>query len=167
MMRRAVLLAAALAGPAGAETSWLLTPAQTQALSDDHAAVLFDGLAPVKAVLASKRWHGDFGGWGCTYAIVALAQGAPAPPPSRPPEDDLGWEFAFGGDWRATPMPPPGDTTRDALASCEGEWDAAMAARVRAAADDPGGWWSRDEVGETVSIYSPAHRLAARIRYGD
>lgn len=121
---------------------------------------LLGSAVPGLTVLAAREWHGVFGGWGCTFAVASLPPDAPRLPPAVDAE-------AFGGDWRPTPLPPTSDTQRDALASCEGEWPADLAARLRAAAEEPGSWWARDEVGETVSLYAPARGLLAWVRFGD
>lgn len=135
-----------------------------------YAATLFDGLVPYEGVDASRRWHPVLGGrrgWDCTYAIVTLAADAPAAPPAGDGGDGRGWQFAFGGDWAPTPFPPLGDTTRDAVGTCRGDWPPEVASRIDAALAAPGSWYWTDGAGEQVHLYSAPQRLAARVRYGD
>jgi hypothetical protein len=147
---------------------FVLWPAWRRAADDPpYAAQVFDGLVSYDRVLASRRWH-RFGAdaWDCTYAIVDLAETAPDLPPRRD-GDTTGWEFVWGGDWQPTPAEPLGDTTRDAVGTCAERLGAGTSARLETALSEPGSWYVRDSVGETVHVYSAAQRLAARIRYGD
>lgn len=132
-----------------------------------YAQRVFAGLLPFDAVLAERErhpwWELD---WDCTYAVVGLTDGALPAPPSRPREE-VPWWLAFGGGWEATPMPPVGDTTRDALAFCGRYWDDDVNLRLAAATAQAGSWYVRDDVGETVFVYSLPQRLAARVRFGD
>ncbi|MBT0956211.1 hypothetical protein IV417_02330 [Alphaproteobacteria bacterium KMM 3653] len=130
-----------------------------------YAHRVFEGRLAYSEVLASRRWHAGFGvDWDCSYAIVTLADPLPEAPPA--PRDGP-WYLSFGTDWKLTPAPELGDTTRDAIDSCSGYWRDDLGAELQAILDRPGAWYDRDAVGETVVIYAPADGLAARIRYGD
>ncbi|MCR8723203.1 hypothetical protein [Frigidibacter sp. ROC022] len=131
-----------------------------------YAEKLFAGVLEHDRVLASRRWHGwGAESWDCSYGIVELSDAAAPTPPTAVSGD--GWQFAYGGNWQASPAPPLNDTTRDALDFCSRYWDAALAGRLERALNTPGSWYIRDGVGETVFLYSVPERLAARIRYGD
>ena len=63
-----------------------------------YAREVFDGVVPYQRVLASRRHHTTiFGGegFGCTYAVVVLADAAPSDPPAPSRVHDGMW--AFGG----------------------------------------------------------------------
>ncbi len=131
-----------------------------------YADAVFAPILSDYTVLASRAYHRLGGeGWDCTYAIVTLPTDAPAMPPE--PLGDANWHLRFGGDWRPTPAPPLGDTTRDALDFCARYFDAGTNATLARAIADPEGWYTRDLVGETLSLYAPQARIAARIRFGD
>lgn len=133
-----------------------------------YASELFHGLAPVQEVLASRKWHRkDAEPWDCTYAIVRLTPDAPLVPPVRVRDNDLGWRYVFGGNWIPTPAPKLGDTTRDAIGFCAQYWPNDLTAEITQIIANPGAWYDRDRVGETVYLYAPKSRLAARIRFGD
>lgn len=122
-----------------------------------HANEYFEDKFEVEAVLASRRWH-RLGAepWDCTFAIVQIA----ADLPTHPPET---WQ----GDWNPTPAAPLGDTTRDAVSSCQHYWSDDVLSWLVRALTEPGSFYARDGVGENLFIYAPSHRIAARIRYGD
>ena len=96
--------------------------------------------------------------------MVRLDADAPADPPAKRPETY--WLEEFGGNWLPTPAPALGDSTRDALDFCAPQIGP-EAEDLKAALATPGAWFIRDMVGETVRIYAPSVRLAARVRYGD
>lgn len=150
-------------------SGWMIWRVSSQLQNPGFAAHVFDGVVPVETIIASRKWH-RIGAepWDCTFAIATLAEGAPV----EPPEDtraDPGWRFRFGGiwPWRPTPAPPLGDTTRDALAVCRSYWSDEIGRTLDHAMSTSGAWYARDPVGETVFLYAPDIRLAARIRYGD
>ena len=159
------LLASGL--PAWGQTAYELTP-ETRSWSENrYASDLFNPIWPAFEVIASRRYHGKFGGWGCTYVIVALVGSPPASPPSSGTEG-YAWDMGFGEDgWQPSPAPALGDTTRDAIASCEQEWPDGLGDRLRDVLDRPGSFFIRDLIGEDVEIWSAPARLAARLRYGD
>jgi len=121
----------------------------------------------------SRRWHRlGAAAWDCTYAIIGLAETAPARPPSVEydvmSDNHPRWFLKWGvGEWQATPVPPLRDGTRDAVAACEACWADDVAARIRSALNTPGSYRIVGSVGETVYIYSQPQRIAARIRFGD
>jgi hypothetical protein len=165
ILRGLAMLAAWAVLIAGLVFVW---PAWRRAAEDPpYAAQVFDGLIPYDRVLASRRWNPPgLSGWGCSYAVVALGPAAPEVPGRRDP-GAAGWEFAWGGDWQPTPAAPLGDTTRDAVDACTPHFDPDTAARLAVALSEPGSWYVRDAVGETVHIHSVPQGVAARIRYGD
>lgn len=133
-----------------------------------YAAQVFEQVLPGSTPLESKRWHGPGDNdWACTYAVVALPDDALSTPPV-PTQTSTHWQLRYGGDdWTATPMPPLGDMTRDALSACAPEWDADIRRRVDHAVTKAGSFVIVDGVGETVFIYSKPQGFAARVRYGD
>lgn len=150
---------------------WLFVgwPAHTRATEDPvYAADLFEGLVLVEKILETRKYHGrDAEPWDCTYAIARLTEDAPLTPPTRAYDNPLGWQYEFGGDWLPTPAAPLRDTTRNAVAFCAQYWPVALGREIETALAGPGAWYSRDAVGETVYLYAPKQRLAARIRFGD
>lgn len=132
-----------------------------------YAERVFAGILPFERVLADREWHpwGSFN-WDCTWAVVDLSPDATLAPPVR--GRDGGWRLAFGDNgWLPTPLPPPRETTRDALEACARYWDPAIVLRLSSALEAPGSWASRDGVGENLHVYSVPEGIAARIRYGD
>ncbi len=150
---------------------WLLVgqPERLRAREDPvYADELFSGLLPVEEVLQSRKWHQRGAEpWDCTYAIVRLQAPALEQPPTRGWRNELGWQYQFGGDWKPTPAPLLGETTRDALEFCRRYWSAELYTELKFALGSSGSWFDRDRVGETLYIYAPRQRLAARIRFGD
>ncbi|WP_188569638.1 hypothetical protein [Cribrihabitans marinus] len=133
-----------------------------------YATELFANLLPVEEILATRKWHPRGAGldWDCTYAIARLKDSRPEEPPTRG-RAELGWRYQFGGNWRPTPAPKLGDTTRDALSFCSRYWSGPLAEELNAALKSPGSWFDRGAVGATLFIYAPDQRLAARIRFDD
>ena len=137
-------------------------------LRDDprHAASVFDGVVPYEAVLETRCWHRrGVEHWDCSFAIVELSDDAPPDPPE--PTEGREWYRYYGGDWQPTPAAPLGDTTRDALDFCGQYWSETLNSALDSAMTQPGSWYARDRVGETLHLYSAPQRIAARIRYGD
>ncbi len=133
-----------------------------------YAMEYFEGILPVAEILESRKWHAkNAEPWDCTYAIARLTSEAPEHPPLRPYRNELGWQYEFGGDWAVTPAPELRDTTRNAVAFCAKYWPRDLAIELHSALAAPGAWFVRDAVGETLFIYAPKQRLAARIRFGD
>lgn len=132
-----------------------------------YARAYFRDLLPSYSVLESRKWHPLLGGgWDCTYAIAELPPDAAAQPPARSGPVG-GWQLAWGGPWQPTPAPALGDTTRDALSFCSRYWPDGVTDRLQRALAEPGSYFERDGVGETLLIWSPPQRIAARVRYGD
>ncbi|MCG7622379.1 hypothetical protein MHM97_03275 [Epibacterium sp. Ofav1-8] len=150
---------------------WLLVgqPERLRAREDPvYAEELFSGLLPVEQVLQSRKWHRRGAEpWDCTYAIVRLQAPVPDQPPTREWQNDLGWQYQFGGDWSPTPAAPLKATTRDALEFCGKYWPTELYTALKYARDSAGSWFDRDRIGETLYLYAPRQRLAARIRFGD
>ncbi|MBO9477358.1 hypothetical protein J7382_07420 [Shimia sp. R11_0] len=133
-----------------------------------YAMRLFEDLVPVAEVLATRRYHHRGAeAWDCSFAVVRIADGAPEVPPSRAWDSGMGWQFAFGGDWKPTPSPALGNSTRNALGFCSHDFSKELVAELQRIMTTTGAWYSRDRVGETLYIYAPEPRLAARIRFGD
>ncbi|WP_154667861.1 hypothetical protein [Leisingera caerulea] len=133
-----------------------------------YATELFEDLLPVEQVLETRKWHAKGAApWDCTYAIARLKTKLPTEPPTRPWRNDLGWQYEFGGSWQKTPAPPLGENTRDSVQFCSKYWPAELTRELQAALYTHGAWYSRDRVGETLFIFAPHRRLAARIRFGD
>lgn len=135
-----------------------------------YARSFFDGLAPVSAVLASRRWHPLSGGiysFDCTYAIVRLDENAPHDPPTA--IDGREWNFWFGGGWLPTPAKSPRrENDHDTIHECADHFGPALAAELGDSLAQPGSWYvSRGGGEETLDIWSPTKRLAAHIRIGD
>lgn len=149
---------------------WLFVgqPDKTRQQEDPvYASELFEGLLPVEEILATRKWHvRGAEPWDCTFAIARLSEDMPATPPSRE-EGKLGWRYQFGGNWKQTPAPKLRSTTRDALAFCSKYWPRPLANELKSALSTHGAWFDRDGVGETLFIYAPKQRLAARVRFGD
>ena len=137
-----------------------------------YAFHVFGGLLPLDRTLAEQEWHPwPWQGLDCTVVVVALGDGAPAAPPTRG-RDAAGPRDTFGGDWTPTPAP--------ATAMLDGAWlepldlcaepiGEALAARLARALARPGAWVAREGCCQDwlMSVYAPADRLAARIRFGD
>ena len=122
-----------------------------------HAAKFFADKFPVESTLASRRWHRlGAEAWDCTYAVVEISQDLPEAPPAS-------WQ----ADWKPTPAEPLGETTRDTLGFCSRYFSEDTQARMKAALGSKGAFYSRGQVGNTVLIYAPRHRIAARIRFDD
>lgn len=133
-----------------------------------YATELFGNILPVSEVLASRKWHArDSEPWDCTYAIVRLTGDLPDKPPTRDWDNTLGWRYAYGGNWQASPAAPLGNNTRDALGFCTKYWSLEVLEELKTALYSSGAWFDRDRVGETLFLYAPKQRLAARIRFGD
>jgi hypothetical protein len=132
-----------------------------------YADTFFSQILSEYEVVESRRWHPFWGEpFDCSYAVVRINETAPATPPKRS-RDEKGWEFAYGDEWQPTPAPSLGDTTRDAIDFCQRYWESDVTDALVMGLASPGGWYSRDAVGETVDLYAPAHGIAAHIRYGD
>ncbi len=122
-----------------------------------YTAQYFEGQLEIGKVLASRRWHRlGAEGWDCSYAIAEIS-------PDLPPDPPESWQI----EWKPTPAAPLGETTRDAVDFCRTYYSEDTQARLESALTTPGSFYDRDGVGETVWIYAPRHRIAARIRYGD
>ncbi|WP_317960112.1 hypothetical protein [Phaeobacter inhibens] len=133
-----------------------------------YAIELFDGLLPVEKVLETRKWHAKGAEpWDCTYAIVRLKDVLPAEPPTRSWRNERGWQYRFGGDWQRTPAAPLGPNTRNAIQFCSKYWKDELVAEMQAVLHSDDAWYSQGRVGETLFIYAPQGRLAARIRFGD
>ncbi len=133
-----------------------------------YATELFGSFMPVSDVLASRKWHArDSEPWDCTYAIVTLAGEQPHNPPTRERDNALGWMYTYGGNWQASPAAPLGENHRDALDFCSKYWSPELLDTLKTALYSSGAWFARDRVGETLFLYAPKQRLAARIRFGD
>lgn len=156
---------------------WLFIgrPEQTREREDPiYASQLFEGLLPVEEVIASRRYHPRGAeAWDCTNAIVRLTNDTPETPPSRVNKSHLGsvdlvpWDFLFGGAWDRTPAPASGPNTRDALDLCSKYWPVPVGHELKSVLYGAGGWFYRDQVGETLFVYARKQRLAARVRFGD
>lgn len=133
-----------------------------------YAAELFAGLAPVDEILASRKYHQKGSEpWDCTYAIARLGPDAPVIPPTRAWDNELGWQYAFGGEWKGTPALPLARNARDAFGFCEKYWSKPLAKELDKAMANAGAWYSRSGSSELVFLYAPEQRLAARVRFGD
>lgn len=156
---------------------WLFVgwPEQTRRVEDPiFATHFFEGLLPVAEVLQSRRYNPRGETWGCTYAIVRIGDPMPLHPPSRDlrerpvdPKDLIPWDFHFGGDWRETPAAALGPNIKDSIGFCQIDWPETLVQEMRDALATPGGWYVRDVLSETVYLYAPKQRLAARVRFGD
>jgi hypothetical protein len=123
-----------------------------------HADTYFSKLGlDYSEVLASRRWHPLFGGFGfdCTYAIISLPDRAnPNPPPP--------W---FGREWSTTPVSPQARERRpDPVEACQNKLSPQVVTRLIAAFDGAGSYYS---VGEVWYVYSKSQSLAGYIRYSD
>lgn len=122
---------------------------------------------PYDAVLASRRRPEVMGKPGCSFAVVALAPGAPPEPPFRERDGDLGTPFsvdpqAFFSCWRET---PDVDAAR-IVTACEAGWGEKAARRLGVALLSHGSWVAIEEKGGVLHVYSPFHGVAARLRLG-
>ncbi|MEM9475012.1 MAG: hypothetical protein AAGA71_06950 [Pseudomonadota bacterium] len=130
-----------------------------------YARTLFSNLVAYDRVLYSRRWHPLLGGpFGCTYAVVSLAETAPTEPAE---EADSGGrrQFRWGGNWQPTPASPPNPERHNGV-DCINRFDAATAERIAAAMREPGSWYVR-RAGGILFLYSPPQRIAVRLRHGD
>ncbi|MDO5704642.1 MAG: hypothetical protein Q4G49_06135 [Paracoccus sp. (in: a-proteobacteria)] len=127
----------------------------------DFAMTFFGAHLPVEQVLASRRWHGDWSGWGCTFAVVTLNDTAPSRPPSWVDE-----RFRFGGAWQPAPQ-RTSEAVRDTLEVCADPMPPPAALAMDAALVRSDTWMARDAGGEIAMIYAPKSHLAAWVRYGD
>ena len=156
---------------------WLFVgwPEQTRRAEDPiFAAHFFEELLPVTEVLQSRRHHPRGETWGCTYAIARIGDPLPLHPPSRDlrerpvdPNDQTPWDFHFGGDWLETPAAALGANTKDSIGFCQINWPETLQQEMRDAMATPGAWYMRDVSRETLFLYAPEQRLAARVRFGD
>lgn len=138
---------------------------QTIISDPEYAPDVFSGNIEYDKVLASKKSHplGELN-WDCTYAIVQLSSNAPSIPPSF---NSGNWRYKFGGQWAPTPIPDLYKNTRDAVLFCRKYFSDEINQRIEIALINSGSWYIRDAVGETIYIYSPIEKIAARIRFGD
>lgn len=136
---------------------------------EGYAQKVFGGVVPYAQVLAERRSFAVLGGWGYTFAIVALPPAAPVSPPDR--RDGRSWNTdwgpALGEGWSPTPLPPLSDNTRGAVGVCQDYWPAETEVAIVTALETKGTFAWRDGVGETVMLYSAPQGIAARLRYGD
>ncbi len=130
-----------------------------------YASEVFYGNLPYKEVLESRKYH-PFGqlNWDCTFAIVLLSEAAPQKPPTFQAGN---WRYKFGGRWEATPIAELNENTRNATDFCGQYFSEATNDKIKRTLKEPGSWYIRSPVGETVFIYSYKEKLAARIRFGD
>lgn len=134
--------------------------------SPTYAKRYFDGLIPVEGILASRSWHFEEHPWsadGCTFAIARLPKGVASTPPEPRYADD--WQFVWGGDWMDTPLPSQVNAS-DILDACIYLWPAELGLDLIAARDTPGAFAARRSI-DTLFLYDPNRRLAARVRFGD
>lgn len=112
-------------------------PDQRRARDDPaYAGTVFRGILEFETVLASRRWHRRGAeAWDCSYAIVALPEGAALTPPDATDRD---WFVRFGGDWLPTPTSPLGETTRDAVGFCAQYFNEDLTFWLMAALAEPG-----------------------------
>lgn len=120
---------------------------------------------PYQKVLETRRWHGFTETNGCTYAIVALPQGAASTPAGEWASAE--WQGVYGL-WKYTPS---AELTANAFGECEQRWSADTRMRLHAALANPGSY-SAMKVGQSpdalyLLIYSAPYNVAAFIRYGD
>jgi hypothetical protein len=154
-----------------------LGPVQEVRANRIYAAQVFDGVVDYDKVLVSRRWHRF--GWAvmpysgkldCTYAVVHLSATAPA----APPEPDLTIQlpqnaFVFPGAWQPTPGPTMHDPEFGLWSRCRDLIGQDVFADMETALAEPGGWWRADlsNIEATYFVYSAAHSIAYRLRYGD
>ena len=77
------------------------------------------------------------------------------------------WDFQFGGDWQEIPAVELNPDTRDAIGDCRKYWPDTLGEEIATAMASSGAWYFRSGSGETVYLYAPEQRLAARVRFGD
>ena len=134
----------------------------------DYAVRVFDGVVAYDRVLASRiSWVAEPEDvWGCTFALVELPAAAALTPGKRA-NGEVAWYLEWGGDWKKTPVDHPGLHQRDTIRDCASNWSPDVETRLLSAISEPGSFYARDGVGETVYVYSAKLRIAARIRFGD
>lgn len=145
-----------LAIPLAALAVWWLWAHFVQ--SPNFAANYFDGVVKIESVLESRRWHWGSHPWagnsfGCSYAIATL----PADASPRPPKN-------WGQNWDETPV-QVSDGNHDILGDCTYLWSESLIESLTNAHGKPGSYYISGS--ETLLLYSPGEKIAARIRFGD
>jgi hypothetical protein len=132
-----------------------------------YARDVFSGHLPVAEVLATRRFHAkDAETWDCTYAIVRLGPDAPEQPPTWI-DDEMGWQFRFGGQWVESPRAEPPVNHYDHIDTCAKYWPMELSTELKDTLYSSGAWFVYRQYSDTLFLYSNERRLAARIRFGD
>ena len=121
-----------------------------------------------ESVLESRKFHSEV--LGCTYAIVALDDTAPTNPPSQWIDPSL---------WHQTPLYFKEEVKvgqcRNIICECESDWRPDTYKRLTRALSEPGsfyylGWKQPPHdtlYQDVITVYSPAERVTAMVRFGD
>ena len=132
-----------------------------------YAAQYFNGLTKIERVEASRRWHWGAHPWGghalgCSFAIATLPLDAPATPPVR--QNDKRFPWNWPSEWESTPVATKAGH-HAILDDCAYALSEELVLRLRKAHDAAGSFYVAGL--EQLFIYSPEHRIIARIRFGD
>ena len=138
-----------------------------------YATYYFDGLLAYDRIIASRFWRNlDY--LSCKYGVVSLS----AEPATQPPiflqtyADGLDRDHIWPrpAEWRSTPMAGVSEDrwdTSDYVTYCGKQWPEGEAERLSGALKMPGSFYA-ERGADTLFIYSPSARIAARIEvYAD